>query len=93
MAQREALGSMLLLQRTGVCTVQRVTCAYWGTGLLPGAGLTCVPTSRSYPDAGGGSAGPKGGRICWGRGGLAIPSLPSMGQHKLAANSDMRTVL
>lgn len=62
-------------------------------GLLLGEGSTCEPTSRP-PSAGGGSVGTEGGgKVFEGRGRLPVPSLPSIVQHKLDANSSTKPIL
>lgn len=69
-------------------------------GLLLGEGSICDPPaavlgspSLGSPSAGGGSVGTEGGKVCEGRGHFLVPSLPTMEQHKLDANSSTITVL
>lgn len=62
-------------------------------GLTLGEGSRCDPTSRPCPSAGGGGVATDSGKFCEGSGGLPVPSLPGMEQHKLSANSSMKLVL
>jgi len=59
-----------------------------GAGLLPGAGFMCAP-----PRCWWGECGARRWKGLSRRGGLAIPSLSSVDQHKIAANSGVKAVL